>query len=242
MADVADHYRSHLAPVYLWMGGGFEPAVARGAQEADAVLPHLGPGHRVVDLGAGFGMHAVPFARRGCEVIAVDNSARLLDDLRQHAGGLPIRVVEDGLLAFDRHVNAPVDAVLCMGDTLTHLADVAAVEALFAKVAAALGPGGTFVTSFRDYTSALAGTQRFIPVRSDGDRILTCFLEYAPAHVDVHDVLHSRDGDGWRLSVSAYRKLRLAPPAVARALAAVGLSTRLEPGLSGMVRAVATRV
>jgi hypothetical protein len=36
----------------------------------------------------------------------------------------------------------------------------------------------------------LIGEQRLIPVRNDETRILTCFLEYEPEAVLVHDILH----------------------------------------------------
>jgi hypothetical protein len=137
-------------------------------------------------------------------------------------------------------VSAPVEVILCMGDTLTHLPDVSAVNALFALVAQSLRPGGRFVASFRDYSVALHATERFIPVRSDAERILTCFLEYSAERVTVHDVLHERSGASWRLRVSAYQKLRLSPAWVVEALGGLGLAVRLEPGLGGMVRVVAT--
>src|ERR1700736_6066260 len=123
MASVEDHYETHLAPVYAWMAGGLDAATARGESEIAAVLPDLSSGSVAVDLGAGFGMHAIPLARRGCAVIAVDTSALLLEQLSQHSAGLPIEIVEDDLLSFPRHVNRKADAVLCMGDTLTHLPD-----------------------------------------------------------------------------------------------------------------------
>jgi hypothetical protein len=37
------------------------------------------------------------------------------------------------------------------------------------------------------FAASRAEDQRFIPVRADEVRILTCFLEYHAAHVTVHD-------------------------------------------------------
>jgi len=125
---------------------------------------------------------------------------------------------------------------------LTHLPERKSVERLFSLVAESLHAGGTFIATFRDYTSPLAGEGRFIPVKSDNDRILTCFLEYSPDHVAVHDILHERNGSDWRLRVSAYRKLRLSPDWVSAALRASGFSVRIEPGLAGMVRVVAANL
>jgi Methyltransferase domain len=240
VTTVADHYKNHLAPVYLWMAGGFDAAVSRGEAEIEATCPNLPSGITAVDLGAGFGMHTIPLARRGCSVVALDTSSILLEELREHAEALPVRVVEDDLLSFERHLNSKANLILCMGDTLTHLPDPASVEALFSLAAESLRSGGTFITTFRDYTSTLVGQGRFLSVRSDTDRILTCFLEYESAHVNVHDVLHERNASTWQLRVSTYRKLRLSPEWVSTALQANGFSVRVEPGLGGMVRVVAT--
>lgn len=241
MATVAEHYENHLAPVYVWMAGGLDAAVSNGEREIDASCPTPASDDIAVDLGAGFGMHAIPLARRGYSVVAVDTSPKLLDVLREHGGTLPIRVVEDDLLAFQRYLSAKAHLILCMGDTLTHLPEPQSVERLFSLVAESLHAGGSFIATFRDYTAPLVGDGRFIPVRSDSDRILTCFLEYSPDHVTVHDVLHERMGSAWRLRVSAYRKLRLSPEWVATALRARGFGVRTEPGLAGMVRVVADK-
>jgi SAM-dependent methyltransferase len=241
MTSVADHYKTHLAPVYVWMSGGLDAAIARGDSEIEAILPNLLSGTTAVDLGAGFGMHTIPLARRGCSVLAVDTSAVLLEELRGRAEALPVELAEDDLLSFQRHVASSVDIILCMGDTLTHLPDRSSVEKLFSLAAQSLRPDGKFIATFRDYTSPLIGAGRFIPVRSDNDRILTCFLEYGADHVDVHDVLHERNGASWQLRVSAYRKLRLSPEWVSAALQAGGFAIRMEPGLAGMTLVVATR-
>lgn len=186
-------------------------------------------------------MHSIPLARRACAVLAIDTSSHLLEELKGHAGSLPITVVEDDLLAFQRHLHNPADAILCMGDTLTHLPDRASALELFARAAESLCPGGTFIATLRDYTSASIGTGRFIPVKSDADRILTCFLEYAADHVDVHDILHERSCDTWGLRVSVYRKLRLNPEWITASLRHRGFSVRNEPGPSGMIRLIATK-
>jgi len=242
MPSVQDHYKTHLAPVYVWMAGGLGAAIARGETEIDAVLPDLSTGCSAIDLGAGFGMHAIPLARRGCSVLAIDTSSLLLEQLAREGAALPVTTVEDDLLSFQRHMDRKPDAILCMGDTLTHLTDESAVLKLFALAKESLSVGGKFITTFRDYSSPLLGQARFIPVKGDDDRILTCFLEYGPDTIDVHDVLHEREGSTWTLRVSVYRKLRLAPEWVASALRAQGFSVSAEPGLAGMVRVVATKV
>jgi len=106
-----------------------------------------------------------------------------------------------------------------------------------------LSPGGLFATTFRDYVSApLQGDRRFIPVRSDESRILTCFLEYGEDSVTVHDLLHERVNGQWQQRISSYRKLRLHPEWVISVLAQRGLQVRTAGGPGGMTRVVATKV
>ncbi len=197
-------------------------------------------GGTAVDLGAGFGMHAIPLARRGFSVVAIDSHDPLLKELLSRKGSLPIHTVNADLLAFRAHIAAPVDVIVCMGDTLTHLPNHSSVESLFGDVAASLGPGGLFAATFRDYVSApLQGDARFILVRGDEERVLTCFLEYADTTVTVHDLLHQRESGSWRIRASSYPKLRLSPEWVVEHLSSLGLSVRRDAAPGGMVRITA---
>ena len=243
MDSVRSHYESLLAPVYAWLAGGAEAAFARGETELDFLrLTPLRGSAIALDLGAGFGMHSIPLARRGFSVVAVDSSEALLRELRGHAGALPIRIVDADLLDFPQYVAGPTEVILCMGDTLTHLPSRQAIESLFAQVAAALAPGGTFVLTFRDYSTPMIRESRFIPVKSDADRVFTCFLEYGNEYVDVYDLLHERQGAQWTQRISSYRKLRLPPDWVSASLRNAGFQVTQEAGLSGMIRVVARAI
>jgi len=237
--SVAEHYERVLSPVYAWMAGGAEAAINAGGVELEALNLELAPRARVVDLGCGFGMHAIPLARAGARVLAMDTSAHLLAELARLAGDLDIETVQDDLLSFRAHLKEKAAAVFCMGDTLTHLPEHTNLDFLVQEVAEALAPAGWFVLSFRDYSQPLLDDQRFIPVRSDERRILTCFLEYEEDTVVVHDILHERGGDAWETSVSSYRKLRLSPDRVIGSLETSGFEARREAGVRGMVRVVA---
>ena len=236
MNSVLDHYETHLAPVYVWMAGGVEHALSLGSND---VAPFLDPPGIAVDLGAGFGMHSIPLARAGHQVLAVDTSRLLLAELRKHGKGLGVTAIEADLLDFSEHLRRPADLILCMGDTLTHLQSTRDVERLLRSVAEALRPDGRFVATFRDYRDLPMDERRFISVRSDSERIQTCFLEAMDERIRVHDIIHERVHDAWAMKVSSYEKLRLAPEAVLRAAERVGLRCCIEPGPRGMVMVVA---
>jgi SAM-dependent methyltransferase len=237
--SVAEHYERVLSPVYSWMVGGVEAALAAGKAEIEGLALDLPAGALVADLGAGFGMHAIPLARAGARVVAVDSSTQLLGELSRLAAGLTVTTVQDDLLSFRSHLQEKATAIFCMGDTLTHLPEHTNVDFLVQEAAEALAPDGHFVLSFRDYTETLQDVRRFIPVRGDERRILMCFLEYEEDTVVVNDVLHERRGDAWDTNVSSYRKLRLSPERVMGSLESFGFEARQEPGARGMARIVA---
>ncbi|MGC1520877.1 MAG: class I SAM-dependent methyltransferase [Steroidobacteraceae bacterium] len=235
-SSVRDHYVNHLGPVYTWMMGDMDAAFSRSDAELDALSPPSNGAAAAIDLGAGFGLHAIPLARRGYSVVAIDNCEPLLEELEARAGALPIRVINGDLLRFREHIEAPADVIVCMGDTLTHLPDPPSVAALLRDVAASLTAGGLFAATFRDYAAPLQGDARFIPVRADDHRVMTCFLEYGDSTVTVHDLLHEREGKTWRLRVSSYHKLRLSPTWVAAQLSSLGLAVSSGVTPSGMIR------
>jgi SAM-dependent methyltransferase len=240
-SSVTEHYSKLLAPIYLWMVGGLESALQLGAADIAPLCDSNTAGRTAVDLGAGFGMHAIPLSRRGYTVTAIDTSKELLAHLHSQSPDVAIRTVVADILTFPHYVDEPVDLILCMGDTLTHLQEQASVDDLFQKIARSLRPDGKFALTFRDYSRPPAGIARFIPVRSDQDRILTCFLEETPTHMAVHDVLYERNAVTWQMKVSSYMKLRLSPDWVTHSLESHGLVAQIGAGRGGMVSVVATK-
>ncbi|TNM43295.1 methyltransferase domain-containing protein [Nocardioides albidus] len=82
-------------------------------READDLQSHgLGPALRVLDVGGGDGMDALPLALAGHEVTVVDPSERWLAAAQRRAAeaGAPIRVVHTGL---DQLPSGEWDLVLC---------------------------------------------------------------------------------------------------------------------------------
>lgn len=241
MSSVRDHYESLLAEHYTWMAGGFDDRVA----DADRIFRAHGVAPRssglAIDLGSGSGFQSVALARLGFRVIAIDLSPTLLREIDARRGELDITCVESDLVRFDAIAPSPADAILCMGDTLTHLDSAGSVSALCRTIARTLASDGLFVATFRDLTRPLEGVDRIIPVRADDTTVFTCFLEYLADRVWVHDVVHTRTADGWTVKKSAYPKLRLSGDGVAGWLEDAGLTIRSLTTTRGLVELVASR-
>ncbi len=234
-----EHYERLLSQHYTWMFGvSFEERVAEQKSFLSrtlAPLDYTPEAAMAVDLGCGPGFQTIALAQLGFSpVIAIDTSGELLDELRSHAGSLPIRTEKADLRDLPNIVQTgQATVIVCMGDTLTHLPEKSDVSALFRGVFERLRPGGMFVITYRDLTMELHGTDRFIPVRSDENKIMTCFLEFENQDsVVVHDLMHTRQDSGWSLNKSSYRKLRLGIAWVRKELSAAGFDI-LSEDLSG---------
>jgi SAM-dependent methyltransferase len=243
MSEVTRHYDTLLAQHYSWMFGvSFDAKVA----EQQSLLERLGAGGRsgvAVDLGCGPGYQSIALARLGYSpVLAIDSCQALLDELSANAGTLPVRPVCADMRLFKQSVGSgAAGAVVCMGDTLTHLESRTDVSRLFAEAYDALAPGGMLVLTFRDLSADLKGLDRFIPIRSDGDRIMTCVLEYEETRVVVNDLVHVREGDNWVLHKSSYRKLRLGADEVAGELRGIGFKVEVNQAAGRLHAIAATR-
>jgi SAM-dependent methyltransferase len=224
-----EHYKNLLADHYEWMFGlPFEAKVAEQKAILDEFTRPAVAGGLAVDLGCGSGFQSVALSDRGYKVLAIDTSEKLLRDLSARVGSRDIVTKRADLRELDSLASpASVEMAVCMGDTLTHLSSRSDVSHLFRSVARALKPRGTFVVTYRDLASVeLFGLDRFIPVRSDDRRVMTCFLEYETAEtVVVHDLINLRGDNGnWTLHKSSYKKLRLPATWVVAELLASGLS------------------
>ena len=233
MATVGEHYDKVLSDVYSWMFGGFEIAIQRNTE---FIIKHnLRPeGSGIaIDLGSGCGFQSIPLAKAGYSVTAIDIDAKLLNELRRNCGELPINVIRDDLINFDKNTQKGVELIVCMTDTIAHLESKDKVTSLFGKVFEALEPKGKFIFTFRDLTQELNELDRFLPVKSDENIIFTCFLEYETEAVKVHDLVYKKSLGKWKLLKSFYRKLRLSKDWVDKKLLDSGfkeIDSKVEEG------------
>jgi len=236
MSSVREHYDGVLSPHYSRLLGDFDAKVA----EQQALLERLGvragrPGAMAVDLGCGSGVHSIALTRLGFRVLAVDFCRPLLAELRERALRLPIDTVAGDVRDMETLVPPGAEAVVCMGDTLSHLEREADLPRLFAGVATRLVAGGCFVLSFRDLGAELRDLDRFLPLHASDDVIMACMLEYEAHTVKVHDLIWVREQEGWTFRKGVYRKLRLTADVVTAHLTSAGFAVEGHGALGGMV-------
>ncbi|GHJ50636.1 hypothetical protein Cs7R123_79780 [Catellatospora sp. TT07R-123] len=101
------------------------------------------PGSRVLDIGTGRGAIAIAAASRGCEVTAIDGSARMIELLAARHPGLSARVMD--AMALD--LPAGSFDLACAGFMIHLVADPARVLAELRRV---LRPGGAVALTLPD--------------------------------------------------------------------------------------------
>lgn len=121
-----------------------EDTFAQGRDEVQQLLERvdLESGH-VLDLGCGPGRHALPLARAGLQVTAVDTSDVLLDQLRQAKDDLDIDIVQADMRSFAR--DGAFDLVIVMWTSFGYFDDEADHRKVLDNIKRSLAPSGQLV-------------------------------------------------------------------------------------------------
>jgi SAM-dependent methyltransferase len=171
---------------------------AASAEEALAAVRLAGckPGACILDAGCGNGRHAVPLARAGYRVVALDRSAPLLAAGRRSARGARWPIFVRGSYSSLPFGTGRFDAVLSLGTALGYLGDDGDQRALceFRRV---LLPGGRLLieTLHREQLDAgfAAHEDRELP----GGATLRYDRGFDPARGILHEAQRLRDDGGW---------------------------------------------
>src|SRR5690606_18671259 len=186
------------------------------------------------------GIQSIALAGQGFDVVAIEFNQQLLDELKENAYGLKITALNDDIRRAARFATNR-EVIVCCAETLSHLESKQEIEKLIADIPNVLDRHGKAIFTFRDYSTPLTGMDRFIPVKSDSDRILTCILDYGIDFVNVTDLLYERTNDGWKQKLSAYRKVRLVTSEIVDLLVSNGLVVTYNQTINRMVMIIAIK-
>jgi 2-polyprenyl-3-methyl-5-hydroxy-6-metoxy-1,4-benzoquinol methylase len=237
-----EHYENHLGNFYSWMIGDFETRQKEHQQflEEHNIAPNSTG--TAIDLGAGNGIQSVSLARLGFRVKALDFNKQLLAELETNRRHLPIEIIEDDIRAVTNYRAEKPELIVCWGDTLTHLESLAEIEKLISDAAEILAENGKLILSFRDYSVPLTGDARFIPVKADETKILTCCLDYENEKVRITDILHYKTENGWLQKVSSYYKVRISPAEIEAIVSESGLKITFQKPVSRLSTIIAEKI
>lgn len=235
-----EHYENHLGHFYSWMAGDFQLKFNefRNLLTENSILPSSNK--LAVDLGAGHGLQSIPLAELGFKVLAIDFNQHLLNELEVNAKDLNIRTINDDIRHARNFRDRP-ELIVCCGDTLSHLNDKTEIKTLLSLISNSLGEKGKLILSFRDYSNKLTGTDRFIPVKCDENKILTCILDYDDEFVSVTDLLHEKVNNEWQQKISSYKKIRLLTTEIVAYLEEVGMTIIFNKFINRMVTIIAVK-
>ncbi len=132
---------------------------ARAEGEGDFFIDLLrGRGkHRILDVAAGTGFHSVRLAEAGFDVVSVDGSAEMLAKAFENGRkrGLILKTAHADWRWLNRDISGRFDAVVCLGNSFTHLHDEGDRRRALAEFYAALKHDGILILDQRNYDAIL---------------------------------------------------------------------------------------
>ncbi len=136
-----------LAAVYDWL---VPDALLSPERSAEAFAPLLPPRGRVLDCAAGTGTLAVGLALAGFDVTASDASAEMIERTRALADARGVDVRAE-VRVWAELLGGPYDAVLCVGNSITHAEGRRGRRTALTAMRRVLRPGGLLVLTSRNW-------------------------------------------------------------------------------------------
>lgn len=235
---VKEHYNNHLGNFYTWFTGDFDKN--KDSFKAFCIENDIKPydSEYAIDLGAGNGIQTIALAELGFKVNAIDFNNQLIAELKSKIENYPIKVLNDDIRFVSKYSNPQPGLILCCGDTIAHLDSIAEIQKIIKDSFAILTPKGRFILTFRDYSAELEDTNRFITVKSDKQRILTCFIEYFDEKLRVTDLLYEFENGRWIQKVSSYYKTRITRVLILELLKNSGFKIEFDNVVNRMITIV----
>ncbi len=198
-----------------------------------------GPTRRVLELACGPGQHARALADAGFEVVAVDRSEAMLAAATEEPVPPNLTFVRGDMTAVDHLVEGPFGAALCLGNSLPHLRDEAALAAFAGSLGRVLAPGAPLLLQILNYDRIHDQRVRFLPVsfrpHDEGELVFLRLMDPRPDGTVwfYPSTLVLRPGTDPPLVLERSREVRLRGwrrAEVVAALAAGGLEVERELG------------
>ncbi len=155
----SDHYQQEYIEGFVDKWDALIDWDARAESEGDFFIDLLRSHgkQRVLDVAAGTGFHAVRLMQAGFDVVSADGSAEMLAKAFENARtrGLILKTALADWRWLNRDINGKFDAIVCLGNSFTHLHEEADRRRALAEFYAALKHDGILILDQRNYDAIL---------------------------------------------------------------------------------------
>ncbi|MET0736644.1 MAG: methyltransferase domain-containing protein [Acidimicrobiales bacterium] len=147
-----------LAADYHWFFDAFGLKVGTRTPGVQATIRDLPDGARILDAACGIGVDTLSLHRRGFRVTATDASRAMVRECQRRlvAEGALVPVLACRWADLPERFGPGFDAVLCLGNSLSHAPSPDARRSALAAFAAVLVPGGTLLLDVQDWVAVHA--------------------------------------------------------------------------------------
>lgn len=161
----------------------------------EALIPP-GVDKRILDLGAATGGHTEAFARRGWDALGIELNASMAQVARDRAHVVQGSMTNAARLVEDDYGTAVrFAAVLCLGNTLPHLAP-GEIVSFFLMIRSLLGRGAPFILQMLNYAHPEIGPGYHFPDIESGNFKFSRNYEAGPEPGTLSFVTRFADGSG----------------------------------------------
>lgn len=154
-----DHYRAEYVMSFVDKWDELIEWDARANSEGDFFIDILRARgkQKVLDVSCGTGFHSVRLAEAGFDVTSADGSAAMLAKAFENAKkrNLILKMTQADWRWLNQEIQGKYDAIICLGNSFTHLFDESDRRRALAEFYAALKHDGMLIIDQRNYDSIL---------------------------------------------------------------------------------------
>ena len=154
-----DHYREEYVHAFVQKWDDLIDWDARARSEGSFFIDHLKQrgAKKVLDVATGTGFHSVRLIEAGFDVVSADGSAEMLFRAFENARrrGHVLRTAQADWRWLNRDIHGKFDAVVCLGNSFTHLFSEHDRRKALAEFYAALQHDGILILDQRNYDAIM---------------------------------------------------------------------------------------
>ncbi len=154
-----DHYHNEYVRKFVHKWDDLIDWNRRAEGEGDFFIHNLKArnARKILDVATGTGFHSVRLLEAGFDVVSADGSAEMLAKAFENARdrGFVLRTVQADWRVLNRDVHGKFDAVICLGNSFTHMFNERDRRKALAEFYAALKHDGVLILDHRNYDALL---------------------------------------------------------------------------------------